>query len=399
MKSGYENYTIVTSRCASEGFGSGSLTSMNTRMLSFPGYMEENGSITIGTPVTYGPWGGSSGMIFDDGMYTGIRQINLTRAAGICSIKVLYDRNGQAVWGNKHGYNGTVGISDKIKFDFPTEILTHITGYFGTTMLMGPTVIKSLTFHTTKTVYGPYGEEHGTFFSSCLTEGRVVGFHGHEGWYIDGIGVHILEGKVLVQQVNGAAGQITRDNSGDSNKFALALRKGGDEVTYGVLKEPVPIGPGPWGGNGGKPWDDGVFSGIKQILIIRGKFVHSIQIEYDRGGQSVWSSRHGGNGEFSHRIKFEYPNEVLNCITGYYNTNPNDGPVALRSISLYSSRGKYGPFGEEAGTYFTSGTTEGKVVGFHGRSGLYLDAIGVHMQHWLGERRSTTKYMVSKYLF
>jgi Jacalin-like lectin domain len=82
-------------------------------MLSFPGYMEE-GSITIGTPITYGPWGGSGGTIFDDGMYTGIRQINLTRAAGICSIKVLYDRNGQAVWGNKHGYNGTVGITDKV---------------------------------------------------------------------------------------------------------------------------------------------------------------------------------------------------------------------------------------------------------------------------------------------
>ena len=99
-------------------------------------------------------------------------------------------------------------------------------------MLMGPTVIKSLTFHTTKTVHGPYGDEYGTFFSSCLTEGRVVGFHGREGWYLDGIGVHILEGKVLVQQVNGGTDQrqISRDISGDSNKFALALRKGGDEV-------------------------------------------------------------------------------------------------------------------------------------------------------------------------
>lgn len=70
-----------------------------------------------------------------------------------------------------------------------------------------------------------------------------------------------------------------------------------------MLKEPVPIGPGPWGGDGGRPWDDGVYSGIKQILITRGKFIHSIQIEYDRGGQSVWSSRHGGTGEFSHRVK------------------------------------------------------------------------------------------------
>jgi Jacalin-like lectin domain len=102
---------------------------------------------------------------------------------------------------------------------------------------------------------------------------------------------------------------------------------------------------------------------------------------------------------YAMQIKFNYPNEVLNCITGYYNSNPSEGPVALRSISLFSSRGKYGPFGEEVGTYFTSGTTEGKVVGFHGRSELYLDAIGIHKQHWLGERRSATKPVFSKYLF
>jgi Jacalin-like lectin domain len=99
-------------------------------------------------------------------------------------------------------------------------------------MLMGPTVIRSLRFHTTKTVHGPYGDEYGTFFSSCLTEGRVVGFHGREGWYIDGIGVHILEGKVLVQQVMGAEDerQISSDSFSVSNKFALALRKGEAEV-------------------------------------------------------------------------------------------------------------------------------------------------------------------------
>lgn len=78
----------------------------------------------------------------------------------------------------------------------------------------------------------------------------------------------------------------------------------------------------------------------------------------------------------------------------------------LRSLTLVSSRGRYGPFGDEVGAYFTSATTEGKVVGFHGRSGLYLDAIGVHMQHWLGVGDARTarasapsKYYISRYLF
>lgn len=72
----------------------------------------------------------------------------------------------------------------------------------------------------------------------------------------------------------------------------------------GVVKEPTPSGPGPWGGQGGKPWDDGVYSGIKQIFVTRGNdAISSLQVEYDRNGQSVWSVKHGGNnGVFTHRV-------------------------------------------------------------------------------------------------
>lgn len=62
------------------------------------------------------------------------------------------------------------------------------------------------------------------------------------------------------------------------------------------MKDPAPNGPGPWGGDGGKPWDDGVFTGIKQIILNRTEAICSIEIEYDRNGQSVWSVKHGGNG-------------------------------------------------------------------------------------------------------
>jgi hypothetical protein len=75
-------------------------------MVSFPSYYGNKGAAA--GPQMYGPWGGSGGTIFDDGVYTGVWQINLTRAVGISSMKVLYDRNGQAVWGNKHGFSGGV---------------------------------------------------------------------------------------------------------------------------------------------------------------------------------------------------------------------------------------------------------------------------------------------------
>lgn len=303
-------------------------------MVSIPSfYADSTGtsmSMSISIPVRFGPWGGNSGTIFDDGIYTGVRQINLTRGlVGISSMKVLYDRNGQAVWGDKRGVSGG-SRAQKVVFDFPSEILTHITGYFGSTTtmrMMGPTVIRSLTFHTTRKSHGPFGgdEQHGTFFSSCLADGRIVGFHGRAGWYVDSVGVHVLEGKVLSQQ---------RD---DETRCSLALaareREAGDEVvssssssssssgggrllqaaatttTYGVVKEPVPIGPGPWGGDGGKPWDDGVYTGVRQIYVTRtDDFIGSVQMEYDRSGQSVWSTKHGNGGQqqitITHRVKF-----------------------------------------------------------------------------------------------
>ncbi|XVE56105.1 hypothetical protein DITRI_Ditri03aG0210600 [Diplodiscus trichospermus] len=348
--------------------------------------------------LTYGPWGGNGGAKFDDGTYTGIRQITLSRNVGIVSIKVCYDREGQAVWGSKHG--GTGGFrKDHIIFDYPSEILTHITGTFGPLMYMGPNIIKSLTFYTNKGKHGPYGDEQGPSFTNKMNEGKIVGFHGREGLFLDAVGVHVMEGNVpppkpsMSQAIIKSEKTIAEiDNSPWSNKLVLARRGPVEEVACGVVKEPAPCGPGPWGGEGGKPWDDGVYSGIKQIFITKtSEAICSIQIEYDRNGQSVWSVRHGGPaGTTTHRVKLDYPHEVLICISGYYGAiNNDDKSKVVRSLTFYSSRGKYGPFGEEIGTYFTSTTTEGKVLGFHGRSSSYLDAIGVHMQHWLGNQKTS----------
>ncbi|XP_058110557.1 jacalin-related lectin 3-like [Magnolia sinica] len=260
-------------------------------------------------------------------------------------------------------------------------------------------------FHTTRRKYSPFGEESGTFFSSNIKDGMVVGFHGRNGWYIDSIGVYVLEGKVSVSPqptppTNSFDTLISEvDNPQVSNKLVVAKRSGpGEEVVYGVVKELVPRGRGPWGGDGGRPWDEGVFSGVKQIFLTRGEVMTSIQIEYDRSGQSFWSTKHGaGGGEATHMITFDYPNEVLNCISGYYGSiNSDEGHKVIRSLTFYTSKGKYGPYGEDIGTFFTSKTIEGKVVGFHGRSGLYVDAIGVRMQHLLGEKRPS-KSLISKF--
>ncbi|KAH7567215.1 hypothetical protein JRO89_XS07G0032900 [Xanthoceras sorbifolium] len=401
-----QNYDIVVAVRQKDSFGNPlpsiiSMQNSGSRESSDLGTkMLENEKVPpkAGGVVAYGPWGGTGGSLFDDGTFTGIRNIKLSRNLCIVSIKICYDRDGEAVWGSKHG--GTGGFkTDMVIFDYPYEILTHITGTAGPLMYMGPNVVRSLTFHTTKGKHGPFGEEQGPAFTSNIKEGKIVGFHGREGLFLDAIGVNVMEGKVKPSShpvsnaiVRSEAPIAEIDNPQWSNKLLVAKQGPIEEFACGIIKEPASCGPGPWGGDGGKPWDDGVFSGIKQIFLTRtDASVCSVQIEYDRNGQSVWSIKHGGNGgTFTHRLKLECPNEVLNCISGYYGSITRDErPKVIKSLTFYTTRGKYGPFGEEVGTYFTSTMTEGKVVGFHGRSSFYLDAIGVHMQHWLGNRRAS----------
>jgi hypothetical protein len=75
----------------------------------------------LGGVVACGPWGGLGGYAFDDGTYKGIRQINLSRNVGIVWIRVLYDHDGDAIWGCKQG--GTGGYkSDKVNQDHTTKI-------------------------------------------------------------------------------------------------------------------------------------------------------------------------------------------------------------------------------------------------------------------------------------
>lgn len=66
----------------------------------------------------------------------------------------------------------------------------------------------------------------------------------------------------------------------------------------GMVKEPAPwYSSGPWGGNGGKLWYDGIVSGVKKIFLFKGEAIYSIRIEYDRNDLSVVSARHGGQEE------------------------------------------------------------------------------------------------------
>lgn len=289
--------------------------------------------------ISVGPWGGKGGNSWDDGVSVGIRQIILVHGSLIDSISIEYERNGVFVW-SKHGGRGGNNIG-KIELDHPKERITSISGHYDTS-------VRSLTFESSeKKIYGPYGVEDGTYFSFSMAEGKIVGFHGRSGWYLDCIGVYI------------------------SNLKAPEISKS--------LK---PISVGPWGGKGGDMWDDGVYSGIHQIIIVYGDAIDSINIEYDNNGSEYnnngsrfWLEHGGSTGNKIGKIQFDYPNEILTSISGHYDTY-------LRSLTFKSNLKKYGPYGRQQGTYFSFPISDGKIVGFHGRSGSYLDCIGVYLSNF-----------------
>lgn len=90
------------------------------------------------------------------------------------------------------------------------------------------------------------------------------------------------------------------------------------------------------------------------------------------------------------QIKLDYPNEFLTSVDGYYGSLNQFGPIFIRSLSFESNKKMYGPFGVEQGTYFSLPVTGAKIVGFHGRYGWHIDAIGVHLRSYQQPKPSKT---------
>ncbi|KAL8537710.1 hypothetical protein ACS0TY_012744 [Phlomoides rotata] len=151
--------------------------------------MEEE-KTSEGREIIVGPWGGNGGANWDDGCYNGVREITITYARCIDSIRITYDNNGRPILGEKHG--GVGGIkTGQIKLQFPDEFLTSVSGHYSPVVHGGSHVIRSLTFKSSRRTYGPFGVEEGTPFSLPMEGGQIVGFKGKAGWYLDAIGFHI----------------------------------------------------------------------------------------------------------------------------------------------------------------------------------------------------------------
>ncbi|ERN01268.1 hypothetical protein AMTR_s00002p00249120 [Amborella trichopoda] len=136
---------------------------------------------------------------------------------------------------------------------------------------------------------------------------------------------------------------------------------------------------GTWGGSGGRAWDDGVFTGIRQIIIYLSEngIIESIKTEYDLNGKYVWSDIHGGTSKcVAGVVKLEFPQEVITKISGQYSDIGICLPYPVVNSLCFETNKRYG---RAKGNDFSLSPSQGMVVGFHGSACGYLDAIGLHL--------------------
>ncbi|KAL3723932.1 hypothetical protein ACJRO7_036011 [Eucalyptus globulus] len=397
-----------------------------------------------------GPFRGHGGDSFDDQTYDGIRNIAVVFGIVISSITIDYVQNGCFVRSPRH--DGSLGEHTyDVHLDYPIEYLTSVSGY---TREDSCHVINSLTFHSNKRAHGPIGEEKGKFFSFPQVNGKIIGFHGRfipntigahfgpvfypypfevvgpfgngknrwdDGKHADIRQIVVVSGSAiesinldwLTEVLISVSGYIVND-FGSTVIHSLAFQSnkrtygpfgtetgrkfsfpaiGGKIIGFygsssshleslGAYLEPIshlyPIKcVGPFGGQGGHSWDDEKFNGVKKIKMVLEDDVNCISFEYDDNGESICSSAHGNEDRSSiHMVNLNYPHEFLTSVSRYIR---HDCSV-IQSLTFESNKRRLGPFGKEEGNFFRCALTCNKILGFHGRSGIQLGALGVYFE-------------------
>ncbi|GJM94563.1 hypothetical protein PR202_ga11220 [Eleusine coracana subsp. coracana] len=138
---------------------------------------------------------------------------------------------------------------------------------------------------------------------------------------------------------------------------------------------------GLWGGGGGELHDIAVAPHRLDSIVIRCDWaVDAISFTYTAiDGTSHKAGQWGGSGGRKREVKLG-ETEFIKEISGTY--GPFEGHAGIvRSLTFVTNVGKHGPFGnsKEGTPFIVPLQNGGRVVGFFGRSGQLLDAIGIYV--------------------
>ncbi|XP_047057778.1 jacalin-related lectin 3-like [Lolium rigidum] len=137
---------------------------------------------------------------------------------------------------------------------------------------------------------------------------------------------------------------------------------------------------GPYGGSGGKRRDMDV-RGIDRILKVvvwhRDFTVDAMTVVYERHGREEQTEQWGTPAGECSEICLE-SDEYLTGLKGHLIHYNN--VFMIRSLIFVSNRQTFGPYGKEDGVPFELPAAGGRIVGFHGRSKDYLNALGTYVK-------------------
>ncbi|KAH0925934.1 hypothetical protein HID58_018190, partial [Brassica napus] len=299
-------------------------------------------------PGKMGPLGGDKGNEFDDVGFDGVKKITVgADEFSITYIKIEYSKDGK-VEIREHGTSR--GQLKEFSVDYPNDNIVAVGGSYNHIFTYDTTLITSLYFTTSRGFTSPlFGEKTGTDFEfQGENRGKLLGFHGRAGFAIDAIGAYFHTGS-----------------------------QGGQG---GGPRPVVPGKMGPLGGAKGNEFDDVGFDGVKKVTVGADEFsVTYLKIEYIKDGK-VEIREHGTNRGQLKEFSVDYPNDNIVAVGGSYNHIFTYDTTLITSLYFTTSRGFTSPlFGEKKGTDFEfQGENRGKLLGFHGRAGYAIDAIGAY---------------------
>ncbi|KAM6595431.1 hypothetical protein CsatA_005955 [Cannabis sativa] len=295
--------------------------------------------------ISLGPYGNRTGAggnpwSFKLSSGTGISQIIIHEKENIKSIS-FEDATGF--------FSGTFGGMDpnskgqerRILLNWPVEHLISISGTQGEYTNVAHDVVRSLTFQTNLKTYGPFGNPNvGEPFTLPIGEDSVLaGFFGRSGYYLGALGIYVRPER---------------------------------SISFGE-----------WGGPGGDPFGFTVGrSWIKHITIYQDSSnIKSLSFKDGNDHKyGPFGGKNPNNVGLPTTIEFEGVAEYLTSISGTYGKYLN--LTVITSISFITNLKTYGPFGRsrEIGTAFSLSIQDGVVVGFHGKSGDFVDSIGIYVK-------------------
>ncbi|KAG2242413.1 hypothetical protein Bca52824_095746, partial [Brassica carinata] len=291
--------------------------------------------------------GGNGGVKWDDGVFDGVRKISIGQCYDVVSyVKFDYIKGTELVSGDEHGE--TLPEASEFVIEYPDEHITAVEGSHNKVALIATEVITSLVFKTSKgrtsPTFGPnlFGVVNGTKFKFEDEGKKIVGFHGRSDKAVDALGVYL---------------------------------------ELDSLTTPFPIYKlEAQGGKEGSVWDDGCFDGVRTVRVGQDDCrITYLEFEYVKGARFE-TRHHGVKGETQSEFVVNFMNEHITLVEATYDNPKLFRNTVITSLKFETSRGRTAIFGYEVGKKFVLGQNGGRLLGFHGKEGEAIDALGAYFE-------------------